>query len=166
MVQGGFIAKSLHLCNMKRAGYALLIPLSSCLLSGCGNGADPDKGAITTDTLSKKDVVTGGNCNYKDIMGKAKIISVDEFPPSYKGCLQGSELIRFIFISADTNYKASTDTFFGDTAYLQVSGGMEKMKIKPGMEFNCIRQVITEGTCTPVILEFPDDSLLSAKFCK
>lgn len=117
--------------------------------------------------------ITGGDCSYDNFDGMARVISINSLPKNYQGCLQGPEAIEIVFSAPDSMAKKRNDTFFRDTAFIEIDSRsksgknlMNEMKIKVGKEFRCVKRVIRMGTCTPVILTFPDDTLLSAKFCK
>ncbi len=96
----------------------------------------------------------GEECKYRKIQGKSIILSIDNID-------EGNKLVKFNFVpDKETKYLFPK---INDTAYLKVHGNknisqefIEKHNIKIGGKFECFREEITQGTCTPVGFNFPD----------
>lgn len=98
----------------------------------------------------------GGPCTYKQYKGRAEIISViprDGFPGEYE--------IRFSFRS-QKNVQEEFARIEGrqwvlvhkDSSYPKESF-LAQYGIKTGKRLPCYMKVITQGTCTPVLFDFP-----------
>lgn len=102
----------------------------------------------------------GGQCNYKKYSGKAEIISI-----THKSGFYEKYEIKFSF-HAEEEIKedfASTE----HKKYLLLmndssnpgSDFVNRYEIMEGKQFDCYMKVITTGTCTPVLFEFPNFDL-------
>jgi hypothetical protein len=110
---------------------------------------------MATDESTKKPVF-GGQCEYNKYRGQAKIISVRK-----KDLPNESYEVKFCF---------HTDEIIAE-AYGQVEGKeylllldnssypgfkfLNKYGIENGKYFDCYLKVITRGTCTPILFDFP-----------
>lgn len=107
--------------------------------------------------------VVGGPCEYKAYPGKATIVSVQKPEgPSQTGP-SGSDAyeVRFSFTSQEAieedwvqlegkeHLLLLTNSSFPGPRFL------EKYGIEPGKSFECNLKVITKGTCTPLLFDFP-----------
>jgi len=101
--------------------------------------------------------LVGGPCEYRSYPGQAEIISV---APS--AAASGRFDVKFRFIPDGTVEeplgKAALERTFlllpdretpPDGAYIEQSG------IRPGKRLACTLKVITRGTCTPLLFDFP-----------
>ena len=102
----------------------------------------------------------GGECNYALYPGQAKIVSVKKITSTE---IPGSTSfeIRFAFHS-DRTIKESFVRTEGKT-FLLLHGNLypddafvRQHDIAVDRFYPCIMKVITKGTCTPVLFEFPD----------
>jgi hypothetical protein len=109
---------------------------------------------VSASSSSKR--VVGGSCAYKQYSGEAEIISV-----SRKSDNSGSYEVKFSFHPR----KAVREEFARDVSR-QWSFVMKDFSdpredyvkqygMKPGKRFPCFMKVITKGTCTPVMFDFP-----------
>jgi hypothetical protein len=106
----------------------------------------------------------GGQCEYKVYEGSAKIISIakksgpDNYPyERYE--------VKFTF-TPDQEIKEAYAQTEGKEFLLMLTNSsypgskfLEKYGIEIGKIFACYLKVITKGTCTPVLFEFPDVKL-------
>lgn len=105
----------------------------------------------------------GGPCEYLEIPGTAKIVSVKEAPSTESNCANAVQ-VSFDFVPNDpaavSSYRFPN---WKDTGqHFIVGGGMNPPKVwvqerglVEGSEHACVRSEITKGTCTPVIFSFP-----------
>jgi hypothetical protein len=107
--------------------------------------------------------VSGGSCEYKVYEGTATIISVrkKEMPKGYPGPSHDSYEVRFSF-QPDEKIEESYAQVEGKEYILLLTNSwypgpkfLEKYGIRKGETFACHLKVITKGTCTPVLFEFP-----------
>lgn len=105
-------------------------------------------------------VSEGGPCEYKKYKGQAKIESITQKPkpPSYsheifevKFSFESDQEITENF--ARTNAKEFV-LLLNNSEY-PGSKFLKKYNIQVGEIFECHMKVITKGTCTPIIFEFP-----------
>ncbi len=108
--------------------------------------------------------VVGGLCEYKSYRGIATITSVRETEENQESrggppC-QGHE-VRFSF-SADEKIEESYGNVEGKKYTLKLKNSwnpgakfLKKYGIETGRNFECYLKVITRGTCTPVLFDFP-----------
>lgn len=117
-----------------------IVPLSSC-----------------SDTVASSQAPrVGGPCAYKSYKGDAQILSVKPLQGS-----SGTYDVQFSFHPeapvredfAQTEGRKWSLTR-KDSSQL-TSDFISQHNIKTGKRFPCIMKVITRGTCTPVIFEFP-----------
>jgi|MudIll2142460700_1097286.scaffolds.fasta_scaffold810371_1 hypothetical protein len=108
--------------------------------------------------------IDGGPCEYKQYKGRAKIISIipkDENPGYSHEVFE----VKFSYTP-----DRKVDEIFAQTEgrvfELQLTNSwnpgpkfLRKYGIEVGKEFACYMKVITRGTCTPVIFEFPSIKL-------
>ena len=105
----------------------------------------------------------GGPCEYVDIPGIAKIVSVKEAPSTEYNCAKAVQ-VTFDFVPNDpAAVKSYRFPNWKDTGcHFTVGGGMNPPKawvlergLVEGSEHACVRSEITKGTCTPVNFSFP-----------
>lgn len=99
----------------------------------------------------------GGECEYKQYEGTAQIVSFERLDDSseerYKVqfLFHSSEPIREAFAAVkDKRYSLLMDDFSHPPIAVIRSNGIEV-----GAQYSCFMKVITHGTCTPVLFEFP-----------
>ena len=120
--------------------------------------------SMAVDSAAEKSAprVVGGPCEYRQYKGRAVIVSIreKEMHKDYGGPSVSYE-IKFSFFSEEEV----------DETYGQVEGRkyilmltnsrypgpefLEKYAIEAGKSFECYLKVITRGTCTPVLFDFP-----------
>ena len=109
---------------------------------------------------TQKQPSAGGECEYKQYEGRAKIVSIEQKnkPPDHP---------HDIF---EVKFSFSTDQVI-EERFAQTEGRkfellldnsdypgpkfLEKYGVKVGKVFECYMKVITKGTCTPILFEFP-----------
>lgn len=117
--------------------------------------------------LMDKEKMTGGPCHYREYQGTAVIMSVEK-QGTAKDCSGIShELceVKFSFFPRET-IKESYVQVKGRKYELKLDnssnpwqGFIEKYAIKVGRSFDCTLKVITRGTCTPLLFDFPSIDL-------
>jgi hypothetical protein len=102
----------------------------------------------------------GGQCEYKEYEGRAEIISITRIARSIHDPYEREE-VKFKFIP----YREIQESFArteGREFFLMLSNSsypgpkfLERYGIDVGKVFDCHLKVISQGTCTPTIFEFP-----------
>jgi hypothetical protein len=121
---------------------------------------------IMLGACSKTAPPVGGPCTYKDILGKATIVSVEPAPPDEYNCADAVQ-VTFDFVPNDpaavANYRVPTWKDTGN--HFTVGAGMnppinwaQSQGLTAGSVHTCVRSEIASGTCTPVIFSFPEIS--------
>ncbi len=113
-------------------------------------------------------------CSYINYEGKAVIISIDIAPANESNCALNPRKVLFAFTPNDTTVRNNyIFKNWSDTAALTINGGtnpsqlfLDSLDITIGKEFNCNRQEITQGTCTPVIFEFTGIDFNNVNGCR
>jgi hypothetical protein len=146
------------LCGSARAvalrkSAVLLIGMMCLLLPGAGcssSGAEP-----------KREVRVGGPCEYRSYPGEAEIVSVNPVLPSSGEAVERFD-VRFRFIPEgpieESLGRAAQNRTFSLLPDRETSPGrafLETFDIRPGKRLACTLRVITRGTCTPILFEFP-----------
>ena len=141
--------------------YGILIIAVSMIFISCGRNSKSDK--------------PGGNCEYNQFEGSAKIISIKDAPKSDYNCPENPKLVIFEFTPANLSdrSKYSFKNFSDNSVQMKINDGanpslawIKKNKIEAGKKYRCVRTELTKGTCTPVIFEFPDLDLAPSTGCK
>lgn len=108
-----------------------------------------------TDDPSGNPVI-GGQCEYKKYKGQAKIVSI-----SKREAPEDGYEVRFSF-HTDETVKERHGQVEGKEHLLLLENSsypgpkfLRKYRIKVGKRFVCYLKVITRGTCTPVLFDFP-----------
>lgn len=111
------------------------------------------------DKVSKERLV-GGQCEYKQYEGHAKIISITKIADSISYLPERYE-VKFIF-TPEREIKESFAQTEGREFLLMLSNSsypgpkfLKKYGIEIDRVFDCYLRVITKGTCTPILFEFP-----------
>jgi hypothetical protein len=121
----------------------------------------PGIGCSMTDSETTRGPMVGGPCEYRSYPGQAEIVSVApmEAPAAATG---GRFDVKFRFIPNGTVEeplgKAALERTFSllpDREMPPDRAFMEKFDIRPGKRLGCTLQVITRGTCTPILFDFP-----------
>lgn len=100
--------------------------------------------------------VFGGQCEYKKYSGQAKIISIHkrELPnESYevKFSFHTDEIIK----ERHGQVEGKEYLLLLDNSFYPGPKFLKKYGIEKGKHFDCYLKVITRGTCTPVLFDFP-----------
>jgi hypothetical protein len=112
---------------------------------------------------SAKEKMVGGPCSYKRYPGKAMIVSVKEKGPQkvMGGPPYTPYEVRFTF-QTDQPIEEEFARVQGKERLLLLKNSwhpgprfLEKYGIEAGKSFPCDLMVITRGTCTPIIFDFP-----------
>lgn len=108
--------------------------------------------------------VVGGPCEYKFYRGVATITCVretKESPESRGGHPYQGHEVRFSFFPGE-KVKESYGNVEGKEYTLKLTNSwnpgakfLKKYGIEAGRNFECYLKVITRGTCTPVLFDFP-----------
>lgn len=119
--------------------------------------AFPGIGCSMTGSEIAKGPMVGGPCEYKSYPGQAEIVSVT--PPSAAG---GRFDVKFRFIPDGTveeplgkSAMERTFSLLPDREMPPDGAAIERFDIRPGKRLGCTLKVITRGTCTPILFEFP-----------
>ena len=107
--------------------------------------------------------VVGGQCEYIRYKGKATIISIREkkMPRDYVGPSYENYEVKFSFFSDEEikeaygKVKGREYSLMLDNSWYPGPKFLEKYGLETGKSFECYLKVITRGTCTPVLFEFP-----------
>jgi len=119
------------------------------------NGATFDyiKQVQIVESPNKYMPVAGGQCEYVDIPGIARVVSVKQ------GSSEDTVEVTFNFVP--NNPAAIDDYMFpnyedtGQCLYVTKTGALERGLIE-GSEHGCVRLEMTAGTCAPVVFQFTD----------
>jgi hypothetical protein len=131
---------------LKKAGFWTILFMVAAL---------PGIGCSMTSSETKRGPMVGGPCEYRSYPGQAEIVSMT---PAAGGRFD----VRFRFIP-----DGAVEGVLGQSAlertFPLLPGGetppdrafIEKNAIRPGTRQPCTLKVITRGTCTPILFEFP-----------
>jgi len=138
----------------------LLLALGVLLTQGC---TDVVSGTDRGEEMRTQRVV-GGLCEYKSYRGIATITSVckaEETPGFSSGSSYQGYLVEFSFVP-DEVVQESYVNGEGRENILKLKNSwnpgtkfLKKYGIEAGRNFECYLKVITRGTCTPVLFDFP-----------
>ena len=106
----------------------------------------------------------GGPCAYKSYPGRARIISIR--PIVSPGAAGAVFEVQYVFQPDGLIAEPFAQTA-GRTFLLTLINGshptqkfLEKYRIEEGRVVDCVLKVITKGTCTPTLFEFPGVDLV------
>jgi len=107
--------------------------------------------------------VVGGPCEYKAYPGRATIVSVQkkERPAKAGASLSAVYEVKFSFTPHEEIEEGYGQVEGKEYLLLLANSSypgpwfLKKYGIKPGKCFECYLKVITRGTCTPVLFDFP-----------
>lgn len=104
--------------------------------------------------------LAGGPCEYKQYNGRANIISITVKSEAHNDSHE-TYRVKFAFTS-DQEIQENFAQTEGKEFVLLLNNSnypgpkfLEKYEIQVGKVFDCHMKVITRGTCTPVVFEFP-----------
>lgn len=98
----------------------------------------------------------GGECEYKTYRGTAEIVSITQRPEAPK-----EYEVRFSFLAKEPVQEEFARVEGREYLLLLSNGSYPKADflatygIAVGKRFDCSMKVITKGTCTPILFEFP-----------
>ena len=107
--------------------------------------------------------VVGGPCDYEAYKGQATIISIHrkELPDNYGGPAYEKYEVKFTFHPNEAIQERHGRIEGGEPLLLLQNSWypgprfLQKYGIAEGKRFDCYLKVITRGTCTPIIFDFP-----------
>jgi len=114
-----------------------------------------------------KNKIVGGPCQYRAYAGQAKIVSINRVQPKKAANDSSKELYEVKFsVHPEQEIEEAYGQVEGKNYTLLLNNSaypgaafLRKYGIKLGEQFDCYLKVITRGTCTPVILDFPNIDL-------
>jgi hypothetical protein len=121
----------------------------------------PGIGCSMTNSETARGPLVGGPCEYKSYPGQAEIVSVE--PIQAPAAAAGERYdVKFRFIPEgpveEPLGKAALQRTFSLLPYREMPPDrafIEKFDIRPGKQLGCTLKVITRGTCTPILFDFP-----------
>jgi hypothetical protein len=121
----------------------------------------PGIGCSMTGSETTRSPLVGGPCEYRSYPGQAEIVSVA--PWSSPASAAGERFdVKFRFIPdgsvEEPLGKAALQRIFPllpDREMPPDRAFIEKFDIRPGKRLGCTLKVITRGTCTPILFDFP-----------
>ncbi|HOR32967.1 MAG TPA: hypothetical protein PLT21_01060 [Syntrophales bacterium] len=133
---------------LERAGFWAIVLLVAAL---------PGIGCSRTGSEIAWEPLVGGPCEYRSYPGQAEIVSVT---PSTAASGRFDVRFRFIpdgVVEEPLGKSALERTFplLPDREMPPDRAYVEQLDIRPGTRVGCTLRVITRGTCTPVLFDFP-----------
>ncbi len=133
----------------------LVAGLLGLLLAACSRPA-PGGG----EAPPPEPTMVGGPCSYRDYPGRARVTSVS---PAPRRDQQGLYQVRFTF-RPDRPLDEKWGRLQGREFLMTLKGGrlpdrdfLRRHGIEPEAEIRCTLSLITKGTCTPWIFQWPFD---------
>ena len=131
---------------LKKTGFLTILFMMAAL---------PGLGCSMANSETNRGPLVGGPCEYRSYPGQAEIVSVTP--------VAGERFdVKFHFIPDGTVEEPLGKSALERTFPLLSDGEMppdrafiEKFDIRPGTRLVCTLRVITRGTCTPILFEFP-----------
>jgi hypothetical protein len=121
----------------------------------------PGIGCSMTNSETARGPLVGGPCEYKSYPGQAEIVSVAPWAPPAAAAGERFD-VKFRFIPEgpveEPLGKAAlqrTFSLFPDREMPPDRAFIERFDIRPGKRLGCTLKVITRGTCTPILFDFP-----------
>ena len=121
----------------------------------------PGIGCSMTNSETARGPLVGGPCEYKSYPGQAEIVSVAPWAPPAAAAGERFD-VKFRFIPEgpveEPLGKAALQRTFSLLPYREMPPDrafIEKFDIRPGKQLGCTLKVITRGTCTPILFDFP-----------
>ena len=121
----------------------------------------PGIGCSMTGSETTRGPLVGGPCEYRSYPGQAEIVSVAPWAaPTPTGVGRFDVKFRFIPdgpVEEPLGKAALQRTFslFPDREMPPDKAFIERFDIRPGKRLGCTLKVITRGTCTPILFDFP-----------
>ena len=138
--------------SLKKMGFLTILFIGAAL---------PGIGCSMTGAETTRGPLVGGPCDYRSYPGQAEIVSVApmETPAPAAG---GRFNVKFRFIPdgpvEEPLGKAALERTFSllpDRELPPDRAFIERFDIRPGKRYSCTLKVITRGTCTPILFDFP-----------
>lgn len=131
------------------------------LLVACTLGLMLSAGPAPAQTM------VGGPCAYADFPGKATITAITPLAGGNQGLPYPGLTVTFTFTPDQP--MAGEPLYVPDKVqHLTLAGGrapgqrfVDTYKLRPGLSLPCQLRLIRQGTCTPVLFEFPGIDLAS-----
>jgi len=121
----------------------------------------PGIGCSMTGSETTRGPLVGGPCEYRSYPGQAEIVSVAPWAASAAAADERFD-VKFRFISDgpvdEPLGRAALERTFSllpDREMPPDRAFIEKFDIRPGKRLGCTLKVITRGTCTPILFDFP-----------
>ena len=121
----------------------------------------PGIGCSMTNSETARGPLVGGPCEYKSYPGQAEIVSVAPWAPPAAAAGERFD-VKFRFIPEgpveEPLGKAALQRTFSllpDREMPPDKAFIERFDIRPGKRLGCTLKVITRGTCTPILFDFP-----------
>jgi len=138
--------------SLKKTGVFTIILIVAAL---------PGIGCSMTNSETTRGPLVGGPCTYRTYPGQAEIVSVA--PWATPAAEAGERFdVKFRFIPdgpvAEPLGKAALERTFSllpDREMPPDRAFIERFDIRPGKRLGCTLKVITRGTCTPILFDFP-----------
>jgi hypothetical protein len=138
--------------SLMKMGFLTIIMIGAVL---------PGIGCSMTGAETTGGPLVGGPCEYKSYPGQAEIVSVAPVEAPAAGAGERYD-VKFRFIPdgpvEEPLGKAALQRTFSLLPDREMPPGrafMDKFDIRPGKRLGCTLKVITRGTCTPVLFDFP-----------
>jgi hypothetical protein len=150
--QYGEYASVLRWFSFKKIGFLTIVMIGVVL---------PGIGCSMTGSETTRGPLVGGPCEYRSYPGQAEIVSVA--PWAAPAAAAGERFdVKFRFIPdgpvEEPLGKAALQRTFPllpDRETPPERALIEKFDIRPGKRLGCTLKVITRGTCTPILFDFP-----------
>jgi len=121
----------------------------------------PGIGCSMTNSETARGPLVGGPCEYRSYPGQAEIVSVAPWAAPASAAGERFD-VKFRFIPEgpveEPLGKAALQRTFSllpDREMPPDRAFIEKYDIRPGKRLGCTLKVITRGTCTPILFDFP-----------
>jgi len=107
--------------------------------------------------------VVGGQCDYKKYKGRATIISIHrkELSDKYRGPAYENYEVKFTFYPDETiqekhgQVEGKEFLLLLKNSWYPGQKFLKKYAVEKNKSFDCYLKVITRGTCTPILFDFP-----------
>jgi hypothetical protein len=150
--QDGKSASARRCFSLKKLGFLTILLIGTVL---------PEIGCSMTGSETTRGPLVGGPCEYRSYPGQAEIVSLApiEGPAASVGARYD---VKFRFIPDgpvdEPLGRAALERTFSllpDRDMPPDRAFMDKFDVRPGKRLGCTLKVITQGTCTPILFDFP-----------
>lgn len=129
---------------LERAGFWAIVLLVAAL---------PGIGCSKTGSEIAREPLVGGPCEYRSYPGQAEIVSTT--PSGMKRNLTSNRPLAAVEGVTEKSALERTFPLLPDREMPPDRAYVEQLDIRPGTRVGCTLRVITRGTCTPVLFDFP-----------